>query len=98
MVLGVAGNKCDLYENEKVSENEAREFAEQIGAIFELTSAANNTGITELFQDVGNKYLDPNYQQIIKEVDDEKQQEGKGGNIVLDSKEEKKKEKPKKFC
>ena len=98
LVLGVAGNKCDLYENEKVSENEAREFAEQIGAVFELTSAANNTGITELFQDVGNKYLDPNYQQIIKEVDDEKQQEGKGGNIVLDSKEEKKKEKPKKFC
>jgi len=100
LVLGVAGNKCDLYENEKVSENEAREFAEEIGAIFELTSAANNTGITELFQDVGNKYLDPNFQQIIKGVDDEKQQEGKAGNIVLDAKEEKKKEKTKKkgFC
>ena len=100
IVLGVAGNKCDLYENEVVTENEAKEFADKIGAIFELTSAANNTGITELFQDVGSKYLDPNFQQKIKDVEDEKANEGKGSNVVLDSQEEKKKEKTKKkgFC
>ena len=39
IVLGIAGNKCDLYENEAVPEQEAREFADKIGAIFELTSA-----------------------------------------------------------
>ena len=61
IVTGIAGNKCDLYEDEEVSENEAREFAASIGAIFELTSAANNTGINELFLNVGYKYLDPNY-------------------------------------
>ena len=61
VVLGVAGNKCDLYESEDVKESEARQFAEEIGAIFELTSAQNNTGINELFFDVGNKYLDPNF-------------------------------------
>ena len=98
IVLGVAGNKCDLYENEVVTENEAKEFADKIGAIFELTSAANNTGITELFQDVGSKYLDPNFQQKIKDNEDEKANEGKGSNVVLDSKEEKKKEKTKKKC
>ena len=99
IVLGVAGNKCDLYENEVVSENEAREFADKIGAIFELTSAANNTGITELFQDVGSKYLDPNFQQKIKDFEDEKTND-KGSNVVLDKQEEKKKEKSKKkgFC
>ena len=61
VVLGVAGNKCDLYESEDVKESEARQFAEEIGAIFELTSAQNNTGINELFFEVGNKYLDPNF-------------------------------------
>ena len=100
VVLGVAGNKCDLYENEAVSENEAREFADKIGAIFELTSAANNTGITELFQDVGSKYLDPNFQQKIKDVEEEKVTEGKGSNVILNPEEEQKKEKTKKkgFC
>ena len=53
MVLGIAGNKCDLYEEEAVPEAEAREFASSIGAIFGLTSAQNNTGINELFQDAG---------------------------------------------
>ena len=67
IVLGVAGNKCDKYENEAVPENEAREFANKINAIFSLTSAQNNTGVNELFMDAGNKYLDPNFQQQIND-------------------------------
>ena len=55
MIFGVAGNKCDLFESEEVDEKEAREFADKIGAIFELTSAQNNTGITEIFEQVGHK-------------------------------------------
>ena len=31
IVIGIAGNKCDLYEKEEVNENEAREFAASIG-------------------------------------------------------------------
>ena len=100
VVLGVVGNKCDLFEEEKVSEADAREFSDKIGAIFELTSAQNNTGITEIFQEVGNKYLDPNFQQKIKQVEKEKSEEGKGQNIVLENNENKTKEKAKKkgFC
>jgi len=100
VVLGVVGNKCDLFEEEKVSEADAREFSDKIGAIFELTSAQNNTGITEIFQEVGNKYLDPNFQQKIKQVEKEKNEEGKGQNIVLENNENKTKEKAKKkgFC
>ena len=100
VVLGVVGNKCDLFEEEKVTEADAREFADKIGAIFELTSAQNNTGITEIFQEVGNKYLDPNFQQKIKQVEKEKSEEGKGQNIVLENNENKTKEKAKKkgFC
>jgi len=87
IVLGIAGNKCDLFESEEVDEKEAREFADKIGAIFELTSAQNNTGITEIFEQVGHKYLDPSFQQKIKQAEKEKKEEGKTENIKLDSKE-----------
>ena len=98
VVLGVAGNKCDLYESEEVKESEARQFAEEIGAIFELTSAQNNTGINELFFEVGNKYLDPNF----KPSKDEDNTDGKNdkNKIVLkkdDVKKENKKTK-RSFC
>ena len=60
VVLGVAGNKSDLYEKEEVPEQEAREYAKSIGAIFCLTSAQSNSGINELFEEMGKKFLDPN--------------------------------------
>ena len=101
MVLGIAGNKCDLYEEEAVPEAEAREFASSIGAIFGLTSAQNNTGINELFQDVGKKYLDPNFQQKLEVEKEEKQiDEGEKVQRLTLEKAEVKKEKKKKsgFC
>ena len=61
IVIGIAGNKSDLYDDEAVPEQEAREFAKSIGAIFSLTSAQNNSGINELFINLGRKYLDPNF-------------------------------------
>ena len=102
IVLGVAGNKCDLYEKEEVSEAEAREFAAKIGAIFVLTSAQNNTGINELFHDTGNKYLDPNFQQKLKSEEENKGQTEQGNNVKLDANEVKETNKVKKkkggFC
>ena len=62
IVIAVAANKSDLYENEKVDESQGREFAKEIGALFKLTSAKNQTGIEELFKDCGNKFLDPNFE------------------------------------
>ena len=100
IVLGIAGNKCDLYEEEAVPESEAREFAQKIGAIFELTSAQNNTGINELFQNVGNKYLDPNFQQKLQIDEKENGEEGKAEKVVLNANEVKNNDKKKKkgFC
>ena len=91
IVIGVAGNKCDLYENEAVKESDARQWAEEIGAVFELTSAQNNTGINELFQGVGYKYLDPNFKPV-KEDENNK----KDDKIVLNNKDFKKEKKEKK--
>ena len=71
-VLGVAGNKSDLYEKEQVSEKEAREYAKSINAVFGLTSAQNNTGIDQLFEDIGIKFLEPNFQGKIEENNKDK--------------------------
>ena len=60
IILGVAGNKCDMYDKEEVNESEGKAFAESIGAFFEITSAKNNTGINELFDTASNKFVYPN--------------------------------------
>ena len=60
IVFGVAGNKCDLFQEEKVTEKEAKEFANKIGAVFQLTSCKESIGIDELFEELGRKYLEKN--------------------------------------
>ena len=103
VVLGVAGNKSDLYEKEEVPEQEAREFAKSIGAIFCLTSAQSNSGIEELFEEMGKKFLDPNstinesenqnLDQAHKQKKDEKKKEKKEEQKNIQLKNIKKKEK-----
>ncbi len=90
IVIGIAANKCDLYDNEQVSEDEARNFANEIGAVFKLTSASTNQGIEDLFKGVGCKVLDPNYSSDDAE---------KKNKIVLnDDKDKDKNTKKKKGC
>ena len=60
MVFGVAGNKCDLFQEEEVPEEEGKKFAKSIGAIFHLTSCKESIGIDELFEECGRKYLEVN--------------------------------------
>ena len=102
IVLGVAGNKCDLFENEQVKEEDARKWAKQIGAVFELTSAQNNTGINDLFLKVGYKYLDPSFNpQIEIGNKEDKEKNPEEIKIVLDKKDMKKdtnKKKKRSFC
>ena len=99
IVLGIAGNKSDLYDDEAVSEKEAREFAKSINAIFALTSAQNNSGVNKLFEDIGNKYLDPNFQEKVSDAKNVKDQKKV---VTLDKKQvtetNKEKKKKKGFC
>ena len=60
MILGIAGNKCDLFQEEEVSEEDGKNFAKSIGAIFHLTSCKESIGIDELFKECGKKYLEIN--------------------------------------
>ena len=62
-IFFVVGNKSDLYENEQVSDEEGKKFAKEINAIFKLTSALSNTGIDRLFETIGKKILNPNFNE-----------------------------------
>ena len=87
IVIGIAGNKSDRYDDEEVSEQEAREFAESIGAVFSLTSAQNNSGIDELFKDMGKKYLCPNSSTIESDIQKPEQKEESNQNIKFGEKD-----------
>ena len=59
IILAIAGNKSDDYENEVVSLKEGKELAQEINAIFKSTSAMLSHGIDELFKCIGEKYINP---------------------------------------
>ena len=42
-ILGLVGNKSDLYMNEQVKQDEARKYAEKIGAKYSFVSAKKKT-------------------------------------------------------
>ncbi|KAH3765283.1 rab family protein [Pelomyxa schiedti] len=57
IVIGIAGNKKDLTERRVVPTSVGAEYAKSIGAVFSETSALNNEGIDELFEEVTKRVL-----------------------------------------
>ena len=66
IIKGVVANKNDLYENEKVKQNEAEEFAESINAKFLSISAKKD--LPEKFEDFIRALL---IEYIAKGIDDD---------------------------
>ena len=60
-LLAVVANKIDLYSEQNVSNNDGKAFAEEIGAIFQTTSALSDSGISTLFDNIGKTYLIPGF-------------------------------------
>ena len=108
IIIGIAGNKFDLFNDEKIPEDKAKNFAKEAGGIFRYTSAKESVGIQELFVLLGLKYLGPNFvddgkflpQTNLAGINNENNNNGKnrnrGESIKLNK--EKIKEKKKKFC
>ncbi len=88
-ILAVVGNKCDLYENDQLaSEEQAKAFANEINAIFMLTSAKTGDGIDKLFDTLADKYLSPNFQPKAEEM-----KRNRGPSFLVSKKTEEKTEK-----
>ena len=61
VILAVVANKNDLYDNQLISDEDGQKFADEIGAIFQSTSAKNDSGIGKLFDNIGKKYIDEDF-------------------------------------
>ena len=69
-VMAVVGNKNDMYLKEQVDEDEAREWADEIGAIFGLVSAKTGDCINCLFKDILKEYFSPSFASQMGKKDD----------------------------
>jgi small GTP-binding protein len=104
VILALIGNKTDLYENEQVSDEEGKKFAKQINAIFKTTSALSNIGINWLFENLGKKVLDPNYDYTVDEkiqmqsIQKNASNNNNNNNIKLNNSDNKTNNKDKKCC
>ena len=93
IVIALAANKSDLYEEEKVPEEEGRTLATEIGALFASTSAKNQQGIEDLFNSIGNKLCDPAWEQGQEVV-----KEAKRKTVTITKSDQQKKQGVKKGC
>ena len=68
-IMGIVGNKIDLYEKQEVSEEDVKNFAEKMGYKFKVTSALSDShGFKEFLETLLEDYLknvDPNYNDDI---------------------------------
>ena len=56
-----------MYINEEVDDDEAKNLAKELNAIFLRTSAKSSIKIEELFIEIGKKFLNPNYDITIND-------------------------------
>ena len=74
--MALAGNKNDMYEHEEVEENEGKDLAKELGAIFQKTSAKESTGVEDLFVKIGKKFINPNLPESSNTPNVENKQKG----------------------
>lgn len=82
-IFALVANKIDLYQESEVKNDVGMAFADEIKAIFQATSALSNSGITKLFENLGKKIINPNFdykadeqeakENYMKKVKEEKQ-------------------------
>ena len=65
-----------MYEHEEVEENEGKELAKDLGAIFQKTSAKESTGVEDLFLKIAKKFINPNSSEAITTKKPENTQKG----------------------
>ena len=97
IIMYIVGNKYDLLEREAVNEEDARAYAESQNVPFWLTSAKDSIGIDELFEEIGLKYLDPEYINN-EEIKERKMRKNEVAKINKESSLDKSKNNKKKGC
>mmetsp|Transcript_8150 Transcript_8150/g.24024 ORF Transcript_8150/g.24024 Transcript_8150/m.24024 type:complete len:213 (+) Transcript_8150:112-750(+) len=78
IVLCIAGNKADIEHGRQVDREEARRYAQQVGAFYSETSAKHNTGIDEMFLMLAGKLVEVKRKEVA-----EMGSLGYGGSVVV---------------
>ena len=91
VIIAVAANKSDLYETRQVSDEDGEEFAKSIDAIFASTSAKNDSGITNLFENIAHKLLESGFKMKKTQGETENNKDNSNNNVKLSTVVKKKK-------
>ncbi len=107
-IFAIVANKTDLYEKQTVDNKDGKAFAEEINALFQTTSALSNSGINNLFENLGKKIIIPNYdykknnqkleEEYLKQIKEEKKGKKKDKGVKINNEGTKEKGKKKKCC
>ena len=100
-IFAVVANKIDLYKKQVIDNRTGKSYADEINAIFQTTSAMSNSGINSLFDHLGKRFINPDYdykldEEEIKEKylkrkkeenedDNNQKKEAKGLTIKIDN-------------
>ena len=84
LIIYLVGNKYDLIEKEDISEEEVREYAKSVNVPLWFTSAKDSTGIEDLFDEIGQKYLDPEFSSN-EEIKERRLRKNDTSRIIKDS-------------
>ena len=66
VVFGIAANKSDLYENEKVNFEDAQNYGKEINAIVKETTAVNHKQVDEFINELLSSYIKLNPEFVNK--------------------------------
>ena len=88
-ILGIVGNKSDLYDNEEIKEEEAEEYANKKGIPFTLASAKTPKTFSDFLEKLVKEYL---------EIIDKKREKSIIGGVKIDIENNSIKPKKKKNC
>ena len=93
-VLAVVGNNCHLYENDNLAnEEQAKDFAKKINAIFMLVSSKTGDGIEKLFKELIDRFFESDFSSKYQEM-----KRKKGNNLSLKNESDLNGNKKKKKC
>ena len=86
-ILGIAGNKVDLYLDQEISDDEGKQYADKCGAIFALLSAKENKNTIDSFIDeLVKAYLNKINKNNDDNKNDNKEKDEQNNTIKLDEK------------
>ena len=64
MIIGIAANKSDLYENAKVNKEEGEEYAKKINALYFESTATDHENVVNIFEELIKVYIENNKEVI----------------------------------